>query len=50
MEAAAGLRGMLRISLRATLAALLQGVVWESMLFVQREAGAVRPLSVKRML
>ena len=50
MEGAAGLRGMLRISLRATLAALLQGVVWESMLFVQREAGAVRPLSVKRML
>ena len=31
---------MLRLVCKATVAALAQGVIWESMLFIQREAGA----------
>ena len=31
---------MLRLARNATLAAFAQGVIWESMLFIQREAGA----------
>ena len=34
------LRGMLRLARNGTAAALLQGVIWEGMLFLQREAGA----------
>ena len=34
------LRGMLLLARNGTIAALGQGVIWESMLFIQREAGA----------
>ena len=35
------MRGMLLLARNGTIAALCQGVIWESMLFIQREAGAV---------